>query len=225
MLLDAGRVARRHVLDGFRRPRAVCGSIVRLFTSSSLRHDSSSLPWPLNEPLKRREDPNPAAKDIGILGGGITGLSTALWLAIEIPDARITIHEQSNRLGGWIDSEVVKVTGGEVLFEWGPRSLRPALAGNGYASYELVSTTSGCCSFTDGHRRLNKSRQITGSRSTIPISSPVKSRAKPRAIASYTIQITWSGYRVLTQQRSLHCSNSFEPLLRNLFCRASLFHS
>ena len=85
--------------------------------------------------------PNPDAEKIAILGGGITGLTAAYHLAQTLPKAKITIFEKSHRLGGWIDSERVQVNGGDVLFEWGPRSLRPDLSGAGLATLQLVCLT------------------------------------------------------------------------------------
>lgn len=73
-----------------------------------------------------------------MLGGGLTGLTTAFKLSQELPDAKITLFEKSNRLGGWVDSEVVKVDDGEVLFEWGPRTLRVARTSSAFATLELV---------------------------------------------------------------------------------------
>ena len=82
--------------------------------------------------------PNPRAKNIAVIGGGISGLATAFNLTKDIPDAKITIFEKKKELGGWIDSEQVEVDDGTVLFEWGPRTLRPDLAGNGVATLQLV---------------------------------------------------------------------------------------
>ena len=87
---------------------------------------------------RHRLYPNPDAENIAVLGGGITGLATAYHLAQTVPDAKITIFEKSSRLGGWIDSERVEVEGGDVIFEWGPRSLRPDLGGAGSATQALV---------------------------------------------------------------------------------------
>ncbi|KAH9936033.1 hypothetical protein B0H21DRAFT_780825 [Amylocystis lapponica] len=66
---------------------------------------------------------------VAILGGGLTGLSSAFHLARRFPRARITLLEKAPRLGGWVRSErvVVKGSTGEasVLLEAGPRTLRP----------------------------------------------------------------------------------------------------
>lgn len=139
MLLGVGGIARRHATSELRRhPRPVI-SLLRPF-SSTVQFDAPELPHLLPGRFKPREDPNPAAKEIAVLGGGITGLTAAYNLARSIPHANITIYEKSGRLGGWIESEVVPVTGGEVLFEWGPRSLRPSLEGAGWATANLIST-------------------------------------------------------------------------------------
>lgn len=86
--------------------------------------------------------PNPRAQNIAVLGGGITGLATAFDLSRAIPDAKIVIYEREKRLGGWLNSEHVQVPGGEVLFEWGPRSIRPDQTGAGAATISLVHQTS-----------------------------------------------------------------------------------
>ncbi|KAK5058749.1 hypothetical protein LTR84_011013 [Exophiala bonariae] len=85
-----------------------------------------------------RPTPNPLAKEIAILGGGITGLSTAHNITRCIPNAKVTIYEASSRLGGWLNSELVQVDDGEVLFEWGPRTIRPDFGGAGVATLDLV---------------------------------------------------------------------------------------
>lgn len=78
-------------------------------------------------------------KDVAILGGGITGLATAHYLSEEYPDAKITLYESKPHLGGWMNSKAVDVGDGEVIFESGPRSLRPQ-APNGTLALRLVWT-------------------------------------------------------------------------------------
>ncbi|KAF7790522.1 hypothetical protein EIP86_001478 [Pleurotus ostreatoroseus] len=82
----------------------------------------------------------PPPTSIGILGGGLTGLSSAFHLSRRFPSTSITLLESSPRLGGWVHSERVDVRdtqGNEarVLLERGPRTLRP----NGKAVLELTS--------------------------------------------------------------------------------------
>ncbi|KIX97591.1 uncharacterized protein Z520_06368 [Fonsecaea multimorphosa CBS 102226] len=83
--------------------------------------------------------PNPHAREIAILGGGFTGLATAFHLSSQLPNAKITILEKNDRLGGWVDSEVVQVDKGEVLFEWGPRTLRAGSSPAPLAMLELLA--------------------------------------------------------------------------------------
>jgi protoporphyrinogen oxidase len=52
--------------------------------------------------------------------------SRAFYLSQELPDAKITLYEGSPRLGGWLQSRRIDVGNGEVVFEQGPRTLRPA---------------------------------------------------------------------------------------------------
>jgi hypothetical protein len=90
------------------------------------------------EPYVPRGEVNPNAKSIAVLGGGITGLATAFELSRIVPGAKITIYETAKKLGGWMDSEIVPVDDGEVVFEWGPRTLRHTGDGSGVATVNLV---------------------------------------------------------------------------------------
>lgn len=85
--------------------------------------------------------PTPHSHDIAVLGGGITGLATAYFLTQQLPRAKVTVYEAGERIGGWLSSKRVEVEGGNVLFEAGPRTLRPA--GNGVLAIKLVSLSSG----------------------------------------------------------------------------------
>ncbi|CAI7618528.1 unnamed protein product [Penicillium glandicola] len=65
-----------------------------------------------------------------VLGGGITGL-TAAWQLVQDPTCKVVnLFEKTDRLGGWIDSETIPVDGGNVVFEYGPRTLRSSLPGS-----------------------------------------------------------------------------------------------
>lgn len=71
----------------------------------------------------------PAPKSIAVLGGGLTGLTTAYYITRYLPNAKVTIYEATDRLGGWIDTETVNVTTpdgieGQVQFERGARSVK-----------------------------------------------------------------------------------------------------
>ena len=77
---------------------------------------------------------------IAVIGGGITGLSSAFHLSRRFPQAQIVLLEKSNREGGWIRSRRVEVKDAngntaQMLLEAGPRTLRP----NSKAILELVS--------------------------------------------------------------------------------------
>lgn len=85
----------------------------------------------------KRQDPT----DVAVLGGGITGLVSAYYLSKEFPNAKIFLLEGSSRLGGWVKSEKVDVGNGNVLFEQGPRNLRPSIP-NGLITLDLVGASS-----------------------------------------------------------------------------------
>lgn len=101
-------------------------------TSQCCRYD------PVLGPYIKDTAPNPQARNIAVLGGGPSGLATAFNLTRDLPNAKITIFEAKSRIGGWVDSELLDVNDGKVLFEWGPRTLRPAVKGPGLATLQLV---------------------------------------------------------------------------------------
>lgn len=97
---------------------------------SSYRHYHSKY---VSEPINQ-----PEAKNVAVLGGGITGLAAAYYLSKGLPNAKITLLESSNRLGGWIRSSRMNIGDGYVVFEQGPRTLRPTVP-NGLITLELVN--------------------------------------------------------------------------------------
>ena len=82
------------------------------------------------------DGPNTPTHNIAILGGGVTGLASAYYLTKELPKAKITIYEASDRIGGWLSSTRVPVKDGTILFEAGPRTLRPV--SNGVLAARMV---------------------------------------------------------------------------------------
>ncbi|KAL2165239.1 hypothetical protein VTH06DRAFT_535 [Thermothelomyces fergusii] len=69
-------------------------------------------------------------QSIAVLGGGLTGLTTAWYLTRFLPEARITIYEADKRLGGWIQTDKAEVTTpdgtvGTVHFERAARMVKP----------------------------------------------------------------------------------------------------
>jgi len=65
----------------------------------------------------------PVTKTVAILGGGISGLSTAYYIRKKFGDSvRPIIIERTERCGGWVRS----VRKDDIYFETGPRTIRPA---------------------------------------------------------------------------------------------------
>jgi oxygen-dependent protoporphyrinogen oxidase len=65
-----------------------------------------------------------------VIGGGITGLTTAFRLSQDPKCTKITLYEKQKRVGGWMQSDVdrsVGKHGGKVVTELGPRTLRAAI--------------------------------------------------------------------------------------------------
>ena len=72
-------------------------------------------------------------KSIAILGGGLTGLTTAWYLTRLLPEAKITIYEAQKRMGGWIETDKVEVKTpdgkvGTVHFDRAARMITPQTA-------------------------------------------------------------------------------------------------
>ena len=109
-----------------------------VFGAQCFRHASTTSPSPdLSQP----------PKDIAVLGGGISGLSTALYLltfhAQKYPKSsppRITIYESKKELGGWMHTARLKRKDGtEFNVEQGPRTIRAGRRNLGAMMfYELV---------------------------------------------------------------------------------------
>ncbi|RLL96363.1 hypothetical protein CFD26_104998 [Aspergillus turcosus] len=67
--------------------------------------------------------------DAAVIGGGITGLTTAFRLSQDPKCTKVTLYEKTSRVRGWMHSEVqfVNDNGGKAVFEFGPRTLRAAI--------------------------------------------------------------------------------------------------
>ena len=77
----------------------------------------------------------PPPKSIAVLGGGLSGLSSAFHLSRRFPAAKVTLIEKQTRLGGWVRSQRVNIQENlSILLEAGPRTLRP----NSKSVLELV---------------------------------------------------------------------------------------
>ena len=63
-------------------------------------------------------------KKVVIIGGGISGLTAAWYLARGSSRLNVTLLEGSSRIGGWINSDRIAHTG--AVHELGPRSMRVA---------------------------------------------------------------------------------------------------
>lgn len=93
-----------------------------------------------SENFQRQVESSKDVENVAVIGGGITGLATAYFLSKASPKIRITLLEGGKRLGGWLHSEVVETSHGKLIFEKGPRTLRPNIP-NGVLTLDLVGLT------------------------------------------------------------------------------------
>jgi myosin-crossreactive antigen len=98
----------------------------RLYTSAAIR---------ARAPETKSDEQIGPERSIGIVGGGISGLSTAYylserWKGTYFRTPKVTIYESSDQLGGWIGTEKLGTPdGGYVRVEKGPRTLAASPAG------------------------------------------------------------------------------------------------
>ncbi|KAI9644902.1 oxygen-dependent protoporphyrinogen oxidase [Ciborinia camelliae] len=90
-------------------------------------HVSSHTPTERSAEFKSEDASTEEWKEpsVAVIGGGITGLATAYYLTQMAPHLKITLYEESERLGGWLRTKHIDMGDGEVVFEQGPRTLRP----------------------------------------------------------------------------------------------------
>lgn len=117
-----------------------------LFTRSSRAYTTAASPQPkVTADVESPPSADPPRR-IAVLGGGITGLTAAHYLARHAKNAHITLYEGSDHLGGWIKGEVAQTAeGDEILHQRGPRMLRSGASGNKYDDlilYDVVSSFS-----------------------------------------------------------------------------------
>ena len=82
---------------------------------------------------------------VGILGGGIAGLTSAYYLAqkaarSKYPQLRILLFERSSRFGGWMHSSQLDEKYQSHLFELGPRTLRLESGIASQSSHSAINT-------------------------------------------------------------------------------------
>lgn len=125
--------------------RAAVAAHRRITASRPLLQPRRPRNVPVGRPREARRgystghSPKAPPEKVAVLGGGITGLTTAYYLAKFLPaTSTITLYEANDRIGGWIDT--VKKTapdGQPVYFENGPRMLR-GLGGSGFRADDYV---------------------------------------------------------------------------------------
>ncbi|KAL2870964.1 oxygen-dependent protoporphyrinogen oxidase [Aspergillus lucknowensis] len=93
--------------------------------SCALKHLRTPLGFLRNAPRRSLHDA-PQPFDAAVIGAGITGLTAAYRLSKDPSCSKVTLYEKSHHVGGWLQSETINVDGGEIVFEYGPRTLRAA---------------------------------------------------------------------------------------------------
>lgn len=100
----------------------------RSYRSSHVSRAALSAYVPQYHGKARRRYATKAALDpprnIAVLGGGLTGLTTAYYLTRFHPTAKVTLYEADSRLGGWLDTDPVNVRSvSEENQDWNDRFL------------------------------------------------------------------------------------------------------
>lgn len=115
----------------------------RVFSSTS----PTLSPAPPQPTTRRRLKPEAPGR-IAVVGGGLSGLTTAHYLSRNLPpEWKIDLYESTGRIGGWVRSDTVRADVGgvstNVMFERGPRTMPgygpKAAQTNGYVLAALVS--------------------------------------------------------------------------------------
>ncbi|KAM0787852.1 hypothetical protein ACM66B_003905 [Microbotryomycetes sp. NB124-2] len=76
----------------------------------------------------------PPERTVAVIGGGLSGLASAYYVIKGLPSTlrrstSVVVYEKSSRLGGWchsVDMDPQKEGPGRIVFETGPRSIRPS---------------------------------------------------------------------------------------------------
>ncbi|KAL8287999.1 hypothetical protein RB597_000201 [Gaeumannomyces tritici] len=108
-------------------------TVTRAYSSRTSSSSSSSSRSGAHNGTRSSSSPRPQRPaTIAVLGGGLTGLTTAFYLTKFLPSARITLYEASDRLGGWVDSHTMDLRRtlpdgrpARVVCEYGPRLVSP----------------------------------------------------------------------------------------------------
>jgi len=146
----AGRTALQRAPERCRsirqQPRSLHAATLsyRLYTRQSPRYGPTARGYV----TATATDPARPPAEVAVVGGGITGLTTAYYLGKFLPStSRVTVYEGEKRVGGWIHTVQRQAPGGgEVVFENGPRMLRGlggvGFRGDDYVFYDIASPPS-----------------------------------------------------------------------------------
>lgn len=98
---------------------------------------------------------SPQPRRVAVLGGGITGLTAAHYLARHAENTHITLYEGGDKLGGWINGHAVglnSASGDDILMQRGPRMLRSGATSPKYDDLVLYDVVSGASALADTGR-------------------------------------------------------------------------
>ncbi|KAI0117103.1 hypothetical protein F4814DRAFT_439621 [Daldinia grandis] len=100
---------------------------------------SGKLPRARSQTFATANTHNGKTREIAVLGGGITGLTTAHYLARHAKNAHITVYDASNKFGGWVSGNLVSTNdkSDKILLQSGPRMLRSGPSPHKYDSLVL----------------------------------------------------------------------------------------
>ncbi|KAI1438009.1 Protoporphyrinogen oxidase [Xylaria sp. CBS 124048] len=206
-----------HSADGLPSIRQIrhraLGTSSSYATSKSRRQSYSKLRTPDDD--KQRQ--------IAVIGGGITGLTAAHYLARYAKNAKITIYEASDRPGGWVKGDRVVVEDelgqqGHVLFQHGPRVLRSGNMTSKYDDlvlYDVISTLR-------LDRKMRQPRHVSGKRFLYYPDHLVKMPSRDLSVGnivdaarSFLTEPLWSGLLPSAFNAWVSLNKSKAPLVLN----------
>lgn len=152
-------------------------------SSAKIGLQQASQSFSINQRRGTHSGPEPEGiQRYAVIGGGISGLTSAFKLAASKPETKVTLYESSDRLGGCVQTKYVNVDNGHIVFEQGPRTLQPHTL-SGLFTLDLVEQSCLCLFkiltfITDQHSRHPRQNHVYAQKHA-PSSKPLHILPRP----------------------------------------------